>query len=39
MIQDLVLCLVLGSLALVCLRAAILEDDGYAEDDVDEYHE
>ncbi len=38
MIQEFVLVLVLGSLALACLKAAILEDDGYEEDTGDGYH-
>ncbi len=38
MVQDIVLGLVLGFLALACLKAA-MEDDGYEEDISDEDYE
>ena len=37
MVQGIVLGLVLGTLALACLKAA-MEDDGYEEDTSDGYH-
>ncbi len=38
LVQGIVLGSVLGTLALACLKAAILEEDTCAEDDCDGYH-